>query len=111
MLDNKDLFAAVLAALPLDSIDHHYSDLYFLKTPETAALIARYAYRNMVHTFRDQVTGAPWYEVWFAYPGPWDLSVRSYVKQLSPTERHAAWCAQVDAERARNANSGEVVPF
>ena len=31
---------------------------------------------------------------------------------LSELERrHAAWCAQVDEERARNADGGEVVPF
>lgn len=47
------------------------------------------------------LTAQYWAEVNKAAPG-------------SPAEsdaRHAAWCAQVDAERARNADGGEVAPL
>ena len=48
-----------------------------------------------------QLTARYWEESRQAAPG--SLAERA--------ARHAAWCAQVDAERARNADGGEVVPL
>lgn len=68
----QDLFDNIKAVLPASDIDHHYSDLYCRVTRETMNIVHRYEYRNMVKTFKDQVTGSLWYEIPFAYPGKWD---------------------------------------
>lgn len=47
--------------------DHHYSDLYFPKNSVTTEIVSRYEYKNNVKTFTDNITGKPWYSVWFAY--------------------------------------------
>lgn len=65
----SEIYQAVAAVLPPDQIAHWCSDLYIKATPETENLIANYEYKNQVHIFRDQITGAPWYEIPFVYPG------------------------------------------
>jgi hypothetical protein len=47
--------------------DHYCSDLYFPKNGVTMEIVSRYEYKNNVETFTDNITGKPWYSVWFAY--------------------------------------------
>lgn len=47
--------------------DHYYSDLYFPKNSVTMEIVSRYEYQSCVTTFRDNISGKPWYSVFFAY--------------------------------------------
>lgn len=49
--------------------DHHMSDLYLRKTPETTRIISqlRPDLRTNVTTFRDQIDDDLWYEIPFMY--------------------------------------------
>jgi hypothetical protein len=74
-----DIFSAIQAAGV--EYEHWCSDLYIPVMPETKKLISQYKYKQNVTTFKDNITGKPWYEVPFAYyndtPG------------ISDYERHA----------------------
>lgn len=52
-----------------DDIDHHQSDLYLRKTPETTAIIKQLppGVSSMVTTFIDPIDHVRWYEIPFAY--------------------------------------------
>lgn len=52
--------------------DSHCSDLYFPKTAETTKIIESYEFKNNVTTFKDNTTGAIWYDVPFAYDSYWN---------------------------------------
>lgn len=55
--------------MPADQIGHWCSDLYVKVTPFSQNVISNYEYKNIVTVFRDQITGALWYEIPFCYPG------------------------------------------
>jgi len=62
-----------MKTLPAEDIDHHESDLYIRKTPESTALINKMQYKDcgLLTTFRDQIEGDIWYELPFCYSGFW----------------------------------------
>lgn len=65
---SADEIHAILADnMPPDQLSHWYSDLYAKVTDFSSAVIANYRYKNQVTIFKDQVTGAPWYEIPFCY--------------------------------------------
>lgn len=64
-----NIYEIVEANMPPEEIAHWCSDLYIKKTPYSESVISNYQYKNLVHVFRDQITGAPWYEIPFCYPG------------------------------------------
>jgi uncharacterized membrane protein len=56
-------------------LDSHESDLYVKFTPETREIVNAYYHRGDIceaSTFRDQIDGAIWYAVPFAYKPFWD---------------------------------------
>lgn len=69
------LYEAAAKRLPASDIDHHESDLYLRKTPESVALvnawIAETGFKASVSTFRCQIDGAIWFDIAFAYDPAW----------------------------------------
>lgn len=54
-------------------IDNHYSDLYFLKTPESVAILKRFPLKHGLATmFKSQIDGKIWVEVPFSFDPFWD---------------------------------------
>lgn len=58
MADNKklqpgEIYAAALARLPAEDIDHHASDLYLRRTPASISLVNRLENRSLLSVFRD----------------------------------------------------------
>jgi hypothetical protein len=52
--------------------DHHESDLYFPRNPQTMAILSRYPLqKNIASIFIHTVTNTQWYEVPFAYSPFW----------------------------------------
>ena len=72
-----EIYAAAVAVLPAEDIDHHNSDLYLRKTPEASALIARMENRALLSVFRDQ-GGAVWYELPFCFSPYWENPAKYY---------------------------------
>ena len=68
-IDPGDIYDIAVKTLPKEDIDHHASDLYLRKTPESTALINKMKYRNsgLLSTFRDNIDGDIWYELPFCY--------------------------------------------
>ena len=62
-----DILSEVKKKLPPEHVDHWQSDLYIKATPEAAAIIANYEYKNLVTTFIDNIDHVLWYEIPFAY--------------------------------------------
>ena len=68
-MSKTDIYAAIIAAgIP---IDHHYSDLYVLATPEARAIIKASGWYG-VTSFISQIDGRRWYDVPFAYAPFWE---------------------------------------
>lgn len=72
-----EIYAAAVATLPAEDIDHHASDLYLRKTPESTALLDRLENRALLSTFRDQ-DGAVWYELPFCFLPYWENPRKYY---------------------------------
>lgn len=68
-IDPGNIYDIAVKTLPKEDIDHHASDLYLRKTPESTALINKMKYRNsgLLSTFRDNIDGDIWYELPFCY--------------------------------------------
>jgi len=62
-----NIYQEALKRIPENDIDHHASDLYLRKTPETEKLIQEYKYKNLVSTFVDNIDHVVWYDIPFAY--------------------------------------------
>lgn len=58
-------------------LDHHESDLYAKKTPESDRIVQSYRYKSNVTVFRSTFDGSPWYDIPFAYTPWWDKAVSS----------------------------------
>lgn len=76
MADNKklqpgEIYAAALAALPAEDIDHHGSDLYLKRTPAAVALVNRLENRSLLSVFLDP-NGQPWYDLPFCFTPYWE---------------------------------------
>lgn len=67
-LSPSELYQAAVEQMPPEHIDHWCSDLYLKVTPISEKLIENYEFRNLVHIFRDQIEGKPWYDIPFAAP-------------------------------------------
>ena len=67
--DPGNIYEIAVQTLPAEDIDHHYSDLYIRKTPESTAMLKKMRYRNsgLLTTFRSQIDGDIWYELPFCY--------------------------------------------
>jgi hypothetical protein len=65
-----DLLAA---GVPLDS---HETDLYAKITPESTAIVQRYAHKTIVTRFVSQIDKQWWYDIPFAYLPAWDRKSR-----------------------------------
>lgn len=53
--------------LPKEDIDHHETDLYIRKTPESEKLINKLKNKSLLSTFKDNIDGDIWYELPFCY--------------------------------------------
>lgn len=72
MIKISEIYQKLSVVLPSNDMGHHYSDLYCRVTHDSMDIVHRYEYRRQVTTFTDQITGALWYEIPFAYPGKRD---------------------------------------
>jgi hypothetical protein len=58
--------------------DYHESDLYFPVTEKSTAILAQFPQEaKNATTFAENRSGAPWYDVPFAYTPFWDAKVRT----------------------------------
>ena len=69
-----NIYEYAVKLLPAEDIDHHESDLYIRKTPESTALINKMQYKDsgLLTTFRSNI--APhdtWYDLPFCYTPDW----------------------------------------
>lgn len=62
-----DIYDVVIKELDSKDIDHHASDLYVRKTPESTEIINRLSNKSLVSTFKDNIDGDIWYELPFCY--------------------------------------------
>lgn len=85
------------AGYPAKEIYHHYSDMYFYKTPKTTAVLRQWCddhlwSRNvknwLIQTFTDQVTGKPMYDVAFQYEPFWENPTRGEQKKMDTKEEY-----------------------
>ena len=53
-------------------LDNHESDLYAKVTQESQAILQSYKFKSNVHTFRNQVDNALWFDIPFAYSPYWE---------------------------------------
>lgn len=69
------LYEAACKTLPASDIDHHETDLYIRRTPQSEILVNVWVdvtgFRSSVSTFRDQIDGDIWYDIAFAYDPAW----------------------------------------
>lgn len=75
-LQPGDIYAAAVATLPAEDIDHHASDLYLRRTPASIALVDRLVNRSLLSTFRDPC-GAVWYDLPFCFAPYWEAKDKS----------------------------------
>lgn len=70
-IDPSNIYEYAVKLLPSEDIDHHGSDLYIRKTPESIALIDKMKYKDsgFLTTFRDNFEHDIWYDLPFCYPG------------------------------------------
>lgn len=66
-----DIYAAAVATLPAEDIDHHGSDLYLKITPAAAALVGRLENKALLSRFRDP-DGVGWYDLPFCFTPYWE---------------------------------------
>ena len=72
MADNEDVTVDNICklaymTLPAEDIDHHATDLYIRKTPESTELINRLDNKALLSTFVDNIDHVTWYELPFCY--------------------------------------------
>lgn len=72
-----EIYAAAVATLPAEDIDHHNSDLYLRLTPAAKALVDRLENRVLLSVFRDP-DGVVWYELPFCFAPYWDNPSKFY---------------------------------
>jgi hypothetical protein len=56
-------------------LDHHESDLYVKKTPESEKIVKGYKFRSNVKVFKNNIDGTMWYDIPFAYTPWWNKAV------------------------------------
>lgn len=72
-----EIYAAALAVLPLEDIEHHNSDLYLRKTNASKALVKQLDNKALLTTFRSY-DGSIWYELPFCYSPYWENPSEHY---------------------------------
>lgn len=72
-----EIYAAALATLPAEDIDHHNSDLYLRRTPAAMDLVARLENKVLLSVFRDS-DGVQWYELPFCFTPYWENPSKYY---------------------------------
>ena len=82
MTDNKklqpcEIYAAALATLPAEDIDHHASDLYLKRTPAATTLVDRLTTKSLLSVFRDPA-GVAWYDLPFCFTPYWENPSKYY---------------------------------
>ena len=65
----KDIYKEAIEKMPAEHIDHWCSDLYLKVTPTSRILVKNYEHKSHVTTFKDNIDGALWYDIPFAYYG------------------------------------------
>lgn len=70
----ENIYERAIDILPSEDIDHHASDLYLRKTPESTALVEKMKYKDsgLLTTFTDAIDGDTWYDLPFCYT-PWHM--------------------------------------
>ena len=76
-LNPGEIYAAAVAILPAEDIDHHASDLYLKRTPEATALVNRLENKALLSVFRDP-DGVARYELPFCFSPYWDNPKKYY---------------------------------
>lgn len=76
-LSPGEIYAAAVATLPNEDIDHHASDLYLRRTPAAEALVDRLTTKVLLSTFRDQ-DDAMWYELPACFSPYWENPTKYY---------------------------------
>ena len=76
-LTPAEIYAAAVAELPAEDIDHHNSDLYLRITPAAKALVDRLENRALLSVFRDP-DGVAWYELPFCFSPYWENPSKFY---------------------------------
>lgn len=66
--DVTTIYAAAVAKMKPEDIDHHCSDLYLRKNAVSDELVAQYESRPNIKKFKDNIDKVWWYEIPFAYP-------------------------------------------
>jgi len=68
----ENICELALKLLPSEDIDHHETDLYIRKTPESTKLINRLNNKALLSTFIDNIDHVTWYELPFCYSPEWE---------------------------------------
>lgn len=76
-LQPDEIYAAALAVLPPEDIDHHASDLYLRKTPASTALVERLTTKVLLSTFKSW-DGSVWYDLPFCFTPYWENPAKYY---------------------------------
>ena len=90
-----NIYEYAVKRLPAEDIDHHESDLYIRKTPESTALINKMKYKDcgLLTTFRSNI--APhdtWYELPFCYTPDWRTKMMGSLPiQNATTVKASRW--------------------
>jgi hypothetical protein len=66
-INATNIHAELAKVMTKDEIDHHYSNLYVKRNAASKEIIERYQFKNLVTTFKDQITKTTWYDIPFAY--------------------------------------------
>lgn len=85
-----DIYDVVIKELDSKDIDHHASDLYVRKTPESTEIINRLSNKSLVSTFKDNIDGDIWYELPFCYTPHFNESVKNRSRKTKLKESAAS---------------------
>lgn len=68
----ENICELAMKLLPAEDIDHHATDLYIRKTPESEKLINKMKNKSLLSTFIDNIDHVVWYELPFCYTPEWE---------------------------------------
>lgn len=68
----ENICELAMKLLPAEDIDHHATDLYIRKTPESTKLINKMKNKSLLSTFIDNIDHVVWYELPFCYSPAWE---------------------------------------
>ena len=88
-IEPGDIYDVVIKELDSNDIDHHASDLYVRKTPESTEIINRLSNKSLVSTFKDNIDGDIWYELPFCYTPHFNESVKNRSRKTKLKESAA----------------------